>query len=208
MKIKYSVARLTVIIVAVLCGCGSRLSNQTQNKSEIMNDLKIISHAEWGWQSLIDTLPAHQIQFITLHHEGVDYAPQSEAAVHLRNLQEWCRREKKWIDIPYHYMIDLQGNIYECRPINLPGDTNTGYDVRGHALICLFGNYENIEPSVKQIDVLAALIAHLASKYQVPLENIKGHRDYSETDCPGKNLYAYLQNGELISLIKNKMEVK
>jgi hypothetical protein len=40
------------------------------------------------------------------------------------------------------------------------------------------------------------LMALLANKYQVPLDKIAGHKDYSaQTVCPGTNLYRYLQNG-------------
>jgi vacuolar-type H+-ATPase subunit E/Vma4 len=48
----------------------------------------------------------------------------------------------------------------------------------------------------KQLDAVVDLMALLANKYQVPLDKIAGHKDYSaQTVCPGTNLYRYLQNG-------------
>jgi hypothetical protein len=44
-------------------------------------------------------------------------------------LQDWSRNTRKWLDIPYHYIIDLDDRIYEGR------DTNTEYDSAGQALI-------------------------------------------------------------------------
>ncbi len=101
-----------------------------------------------------------------------------------------------WIDIPYHYVIDLNGTIYRGRDIAFAGDTNTTYDPAGHALIEVVGNYEEIEPNAAQLDAVVALMTMLAAKYSLPPEMIRGHRDYvRDTVCPGKKLHRYLENG-------------
>ncbi len=57
--------------------------------------------------------------------------------------------------------------------------------------ICLVGNFENSVPTQKQIETLIRLITHLAYRYNIPLENIQGHRDFVDnadiTKCPGRN---------------------
>lgn len=159
--------------------------------------LEIISRADWGWVPLTDSIPTHKIKYITIHHGGEDFAEDKDVIKYLKGLQSWSQSEKNWIDNPYHYMIDLKGNIYEARPIKYPGDTNTDYDVRGHALICVIGNYQNQILSEIQFEQLARLTAQLAATYGVPLELIKGHKDYTETLCPGTDLYRYLQDGSL-----------
>jgi len=122
-------------------------------------------------------------------------------------LQKWSRSEKKWIDIPYHFMIDLDGKIYEARPINLPGDTNTEYDPTGHALIEVMGNYEIQEFSENQMKSLVALSAFLAKEFNVPVSDIKSHKDYSEmTVCPGKNIYKYFEDGTILKQIEEKLK--
>ncbi len=98
-------------------------------------------------------------------------------------------------------MIDLKGKIYEARPIEYPGDTNTDYDVRSHALICVMGNYEHQILSETQFEQLAFLTANLADKYEVSAEDIKSHKDYTETLCPGKDLYRYLEDGSLLKRV-------
>ncbi|MEO8231582.1 MAG: hypothetical protein ABI638_04830, partial [Ignavibacteriota bacterium] len=130
-----------IIISIFYFGCSS--TQQIINVSELNypSDLDVISRLDWGWKPLERTLPQHSINKITIHHGGEEFAEDKDMIQYLRNLQNWSRSEKKWIDIPYHYMIDLKGNIYETRPINIPGDTNTDYDVTGHALICVVGNY-------------------------------------------------------------------
>nr|WP_168026824.1 exo-beta-N-acetylmuramidase NamZ domain-containing protein [Ignavibacterium album] len=174
------------------------------------NDLKVISRAEWGWQPLNRTLPQHKIDKITIHHGGEFFSEDKDMIQYLRNLQSWSRREKKWIDIPYHFMIDLKGNIYETRPINYPGDTNTDYDVTGHALICVVGNYEEQKINQSQLNALVNLISFLKDKYNVADKNIRGHKDYTtQTVCPGKDLYRYIEDGTIVRMIhEKKMIVK
>lgn len=173
-------------------------------------DLNVISRAEWGWQPLTQVLPEHKIDKITIHHGGEFFPEDKDMIKYLRNLQSWSRREKKWIDIPYHFMIDLKGNIYETRPINYPGDTNTDYDVRGHALICVVGNYEEQKINQSQLNSLVNLVAFLQDKYKVSDKDIRGHKDYTtQTVCPGKDLYKFIEDGTIVRMIhEKKMIVK
>ena len=91
-------------------------------------------------------------------------------------------------------MIDLEGRVYEARPIGFAGDTNTEYDPAGHALIEVVGNFEEVEPNQRQLDAVVDVMAMLAAKYGVPLDEIRSHRDYSDkTVCPGANLYRYVK---------------
>ena len=41
----------------------------------------------------------------------------------------------------------------------------------------------------KQLDSLIRLVTHLYYKYDIPIKNIKGHKEMpgANTDCPGKN---------------------
>ena len=168
--------------------------------------LQVIKRNQWGWKQLEKKLPRHEIEKITLHHGGVDFPEDKDPAQHLRNLQSWSRNEKEWIDIPYHFMIDLQGIIYEARPIMYPGATNTDYDPTGHALICLMGNYENAEVNREQLDAIIDLMAFLVIEFDVSTKDIKGHKDYTETQCPGKNLYRYLSDETIQNAVKAKIE--
>jgi hypothetical protein len=138
----------------------------------------------------------HTITHITLHHQGEPYKAGTDPQQYLRKLQTWSRNTKHWLDIPYHYVIDLDGHIYEGRNIAYAGDTNTEYDPTGHALIEVVGNFEEVEPNRQQLDAVVRLMAMLAKKYGVTLDHIASHRDFStQTVCPGANLYRYVQDG-------------
>jgi len=199
---------LTTSLIAITLFLGCSTTSQMVNISELdySNDLKVNSRADWGWQPLDKVLPQHSINKITIHHGGEDFAADKDMIQYLRNLQSWSRSEKKWIDIPYHFMIDFKGNIYEARPINYPGDTNTDYDVTGHALICVVGNYEVQKLSEASLKSLVKLTAFLKQKYRVELKDIKGHKDYTaQTVCPGKDLYKYLEDGSFIKMVESEL---
>ena len=156
----------------------------------------IVPVASWGGTAS-DAAKArrHTITHITLHHQGEPFKPGTDPQAYLRRLQAWSRLEKGWLDIPYHYVIDLDGRIYGARDIAYAGDTNTEYDPKGHALIEVVGNFEEVEPNQQQLDAVVRLMAMLAAKHQVALDAIQSHRDYSDkTVCPGANLYRYVQD--------------
>jgi hypothetical protein len=157
----------------------------------------IVPVSAWGGTPADPALVRKQaITHITLHHQGEPFKPGTDPQQYLRNLQKWSRGTKHWADIPYHYIIDLDGRIYQGRDINYAGDTNTEYDPMGHALIEVVGNFEEVEPNQKQLDAVVDLMAMLAAKYHVPLDHIASHRDFSnQTVCPGANLYRYVQAG-------------
>ncbi|NQV41632.1 MAG: N-acetylmuramoyl-L-alanine amidase [Candidatus Marinimicrobia bacterium] len=199
MKLPFAFIGLSLFLIV---SCAPSMNPSTpMTAPQVETKLELVTRADWGWVPLTDTLPTHEIKYITIHHGGEDFPQDKDVIKYLIGLQSWSRSDKNWIDNPYHYMIDLQGKIYEARPIEYPGDTNTDYDVRGHALICVMGNYENQILSEVQFNQLALLTATLADRYGVANNLIKGHKDYTETLCPGKDLYRYLEDGSLIKRV-------
>ncbi len=180
------------LFMAMLIGCVSPTPFPSTGVEQL-----IVPMSRWGGTPAEPSIArAHTISRITLHHQGETFPPGKDAAQYLRDLQKWSRTTKMWIDIPYHYAIDLDGNIYQGRDIAFAGDTNTAYDPAGHALIEVVGNYEEVEPNAAQLDAVVNLMTMLAAKYSVPLDLSRGHRDYVKvTVCPGKNLQRYIENG-------------
>lgn len=190
-------------IIIVTDGCSS---SKEFSFRDIENE--IVSVQQWGGSPAIDSLAKqHTITHITLHHQGEPFPKGKDPIQYLRNLQSWSRREKKWIDIPYHYIIDLDGKIYEGRNILYAGDTNTEYNPTGHALIEVVGNFEEVEPNQEQLDAVVRTMTFLSIKYAVPADSIRSHKDYSsQTVCPGKNLYRYIENGYFRNQVNKQLQ--
>ena len=176
---------VTLALLLALAGCAS-----TRPAPEI------VSVDAWGGSTAASAAPPQQITHITLHHQGETWKDGADIEAYLRRLQQWSRLTKHWADIPYHYVIGPDGRIYAARPLSQPGDTNTEYDPRGHALVMLVGNFEEQQPTLAQLSAAVELTAWLAREHHLGTDAIASHKDYSQqTVCPGKNLYAYLESG-------------
>jgi len=96
----------------------------------------------------------HKITHITLHHEGdaQPLKPDDDVVKKLRALFSWGASDRNWWDVPYHFLLDTKGNIYEGRDYHYMGETNTAYDPGGHFLISVIGNYAKQEPTKAQLE--------------------------------------------------------
>lgn len=168
---------------------------------------EIITKDQWGGKAPVGEKETHEIKYVTIHHGGVEFGKDKDPMEYMRNLQKFSQDDKNWMDIPYHFCIDLDGNIYEARPLQYPGDTNTEYDPTGHALINVMGNYEVQKIKPEQIEAIAHLSAWLAQEYEVPTDSIATHKDHSDqTVCPGEDLYKYFEDGTIINRIQKLLK--
>lgn len=149
----------------------------------------------------------HRITHVTLHHTGDarPLMPGEDARVRLRNLQAWGAAERNWWDVPYHFLLDLEGRIHEGRDYRFMGETNTTYDPGGHFLISIIGNYSRQEPTPAQLESIADLMAWAIDEFDLPLDRIGGHYDYAETSCPGTHLRKYLEDGTFRRMVAERL---
>jgi hypothetical protein len=149
----------------------------------------------------------HTINKITLHHSGSaePLKPGDDPKAILNGLFEWGAEDRNWWDVPYHYLIDLDGNIYEGRNASYAGETNTTYDPRGHLLISVMGNYNQQEPTEAQLDSIAEMMAYAIQKYNLSVDEIYAHGDWADTSCPGTLLKKYLDNGTIQKMVREKL---
>ena len=150
----------------------------------------------------------HRITHVTLHHTGSaePLRPQDDPVAKLRGLQSWGASARNWWDVPYHYLLDLDGRVYEGRDWRFMGETNTAYDPGGHFLISVIGNYERQEPTAAQLESIANLMAWALREFDLPVERIGGHYNYTTTGCPGRHLRKYLEDGTLQRMVSARLE--
>ena len=178
-----------ILILLVISGCSSK-------------ELIIKSRGEWKANDPL-LYQSHIPVRLTIHHEGQIFEKGQDAAKHIKDVQVWgMGPDRKWADIPYHFLIDLDGNIYQGRNVFTAGETATTYDPTGHLLLTCIGNFEEQELPEEQLQALINLTAYCCIKYQISPDSIAAHKDYAETLCPGKNLYKYIENGYIKRKVK------
>lgn len=152
----------------------------------------------------------HRITHVTLHHEGSaePLRPGDDVPAKLRALQSWGERDRNWWDVPYHYLLDLDGHVFEGRDWHYMGETNTTYDPNGHFLITAIGNYGKQEPTPATLNAIADLMAWAVKRFELSLDAIGGHYDYADTDCPGKNLRKYLEDGTFKRMVAERLKAR
>ena len=123
-------------------------------------------------------------EHIIMHHSATkDSSSLSWAAIRKAHM------EKGWDGIGYHYGIELVGDGYEIligRDLDKSGAHCRGMNSKSFG-ICLVGNFDIDKVPQEQWTIALALAMSLCSLFEIPIENVHGHREYSQTHCPGKN---------------------
>lgn len=149
--------------------------------------MQIVSHQQWchGKPPANKPVAASKRKAFCIHYDGKD--PTTRQGYEIpRGIYRQHVRDNDWDDIGYNFVIAQDGVIYEGR----------GWDNRGaHAP---GGNYESIgvqvhiggtqKPSEQARKSLAWLYNEANRRFGKTLE-IKGHRDYLPTRCPGEYMY-------------------
>ncbi|MDX1741264.1 MAG: peptidoglycan recognition family protein [Rhodothermales bacterium] len=151
---------------------------------------------------------SHTITHVTLHHSGSaePLRPDDDVPQKLRDLQTWGETDRGWWDVPYHFLLGLDGTIYEGRSYRYMGETNTRYNPRGHLLISVLGNYNLQEPTDAQLESIVDLMAWAVSEFGIPLDRIQGHSDLAPTACPGDHLRKYLHDGTFRQAVQARLD--
>jgi hypothetical protein len=128
---------------------------------------------------------------------------------------------KGWPDVAYNFFVDRFGRVWEGRAGSLDGPVigdATGGNQGFSQLVCLIGDFQLEPPSVEAVDALAAVLAWIARRDGVDVTpgattsftsrgssrwppgtvvetaTIAGHRDMSQTLCPGAVLHARVRD--------------
>jgi N-acetylmuramoyl-L-alanine amidase-like protein len=157
----------------------------------------VLSRDAWGAAPARTGGTTHEIERLTVHHSAYVLRSNEDAPEQLRRLQAEHQRNG-WVDISYHYLIDLEGSVYAGRDPRLAGDTYTTYDPTGHLLVCMLGHFDHQPLGSAQLDALVATLAADADTHRVEASTIAGHNAYEvATACPGRAIDAVLRNGTL-----------
>lgn len=177
---------------------------------------KVVTTAAWGARPPASgRFPFRRTNplYVIVHHTDNQNPPNdpsrgtSEGAIELaRNIQKFHMDVNGWSDSGHNFLNTTGGFILEGRHGSLdavkqgdciqsahaaqdPGKLADGNESPG---IENEGNFMTFQMGQKQWDSLVELCASLCDSCKISPLNIKGHRDFSQTDCPGDWLYNQL----------------
>ncbi|MDC2959117.1 peptidoglycan recognition family protein [Streptomyces gilvifuscus] len=162
----------------------------------------------------------YALQSITVHHTDTPNGDPDPAAT-VRAIYEYHAVTLDWGDIGYHFLIDEAGDIYEGRysgddgipAFDTHGDLVTAFHTAGYNSgnlgIALLGTLTDQGPTDAARASLTRLIKVIARfkgldpqariTYTNPVNGVTknvttvgGHRDWLQTDCPGRTMYDLL----------------
>jgi hypothetical protein len=167
---------------------------------------RIYTCAEWAARPPSDTLATldHPANRILIHHiaspNSTDYS-RAHAFQICRDNQNDHMDNNKWADTGQHFTISRGGYSLEgrhgsldalrsgkriVRAAHCPGQNENAIGIENEGL------YTSVEPPQSQWNALVVFCAYVCKQYGIPVAEIKGHRDYHNTECPGAKLYAKL----------------
>lgn len=169
---------------------------------------RIYSTAEWGARPPSDTIVVlnRVPTYIVVHHtanpgNSTDYS-LAHAMQICRSIQNFHMDGNGWADSGQQFTISRGGYRLEGRHQSLSvvrGGTKhvQGANVGGHNSEVIGIENEGLYTSVNVPQALwnslVDMVAWIADQYGTAVNNIRGHRDFNSTECPGDVLYGRLQ---------------
>ena len=171
-------------------------------------DLGIVSRTKWGARATRCTAKNTLKTKMAVHYT---VTPSTNPAARVRAIQAYHQDSRGWCDIGYHFLIGVDGTIYEGRPLDMLGAhvSNNNAGNIGISLIGCFhssgcGSMGPIVPPEAMIEAAGRLMGTLSRRHNIALntDKVRGHRDFpgASTDCPGDNAYVRLADMRAIGV--------
>lgn len=144
------------------------------------------------------------IKSISIHHDA-GIRPHDYDSVALYKAEAADHYNRLGPGLQYHYKIDNVGQIFKIRPHDTWLYCVGTAENETVLAICLDGNFDVQVPTREQYEALGQLLVNLCEEhpeFPATYPDVRPHRDYSQTDCPGDNLAPW------VFAIKSKADVE
>lgn len=153
----------------------------------------IASRASWGarYPDGDLTLTGLAVEVFVHHSVTAQLSPDASIAAEAEQMRalESVGQSRFGTGISYNVVIFPSGRAYQGVSWNRRG-THTGGRNSTSRSICFAGNYEVTQPTAAQISTAAAIFGAGKGRWWTQGAPLAGHRDVSQTACPGQHLYA------------------
>ena len=171
----------------------------------------LIRRADWGAAApnCVSWQPSYT--YMAFHHSATPAAVSiADAKVKVKGFQTYHQGTNGWCDIGYQFLMDGAGNFYQGRVFQnesmnlsqvptLAIGSHVGNNNTSNIGVSVIGCYHPPEGgtctntlSAAAVDSLAQMYAFLSDAYGMSETNLRGHRDWGGTSCPGDNNYGLL----------------
>jgi hypothetical protein len=220
MSRRHAIGLLAGVAVAVHSTRRSAVPAPPPAPVPVADGLSIMPRDAWagGREPTGPLAPETDVRFLLVHHtasaNGDDPVKVMRVAYDFHT-----GPEKGWPDVAYNFFIDQFGAVWEGRKGSLAGPVEasaTGGSQGFAQLVCLLGDFTSQLPTEAALASLNRTLAWLAARSNiatapgsttqfvsrgsnrwpagtsVTAATISGHRDMSQTACPGDTFYPYL----------------
>ncbi|MFN9811517.1 MAG: N-acetylmuramoyl-L-alanine amidase, partial [Deltaproteobacteria bacterium] len=163
-----------------------------------LTGIGITSREAWGARATRCTSrDASRVRF-AIHHT---VSGSTDPLRQVRGIQNFHMDSNGWCDVGYHFLVGIDGTIYEGRPVHLLG-AHVANENTGNIGISFVGCFHSSgcaglgpsRPPQAMIDAAGRLIGTLSRLYGITVSSttVRGHRDHpgQSTSCPGDYLRA------------------
>lgn len=184
----------------------SALAADTEGDVEAAAAPKIYSTKDWKARK--ESSPIQILNkkptILIIHHTATGNSggtTLSSSYALAKSIQNYHMDSNKWSDTGQHFTNTRGGYRLEGRHHSLSSlQSGKKHVVGAHCKdkneesvgIENQGTYTSSTPPKKLWDSLVSLSTYICKQYGISAKNIKGHRDYNSTECPGKVLYGKL----------------
>lgn len=135
------------------------------------------------------------VRYITIHHDGMRpflSTDQRSTGARLDAIRN-AHRGMDWGDIGYHFAVDRNGRVWECRPLVYQGAHVKNHNPGNIGVVAL-GNFDEQTPSSAQLEAVKRHVTWLMRTYRVPVSRVRTHQEWetARTRCPGTHMQRYM----------------
>jgi hypothetical protein len=153
--------------------------------------LRVYSRADWGARAPRCYGGANSPNRATIHHTVTPTNDSLSPQARLRQIQSFHMFTRGWCDIGYNHLVSRDGRVWRGRGVATVGAHVTNNNT-GNEGISFMGTYTSTAPTQAQMCSAAKLLRWVHENYpavSLTRTDIKGHRQYGGTSCPGTALY-------------------
>lgn len=174
-----------------------------QGLASDFQNIGVISRGSWGARRTRCTSQNATKTRIAVHHTVTAPTLNGNYAARVRQIQAFHMDGRGWCDVGYHFLVTLDGRVWEGRPVHLLG-SHVGNHNSGNVGVSFVGCFQpgacngiaSASAPEKMIAGGAKVIERIAKRYGIKRDaaRVKGHRDHSgaSTACPGDNVHKRL----------------